>query len=275
MSATGSYDAHASHRNLQAEVDRLAAQARSGWGKEARTLSWFGLRDGMSLLELGSGPGFITEQLLALAPTSPITCLEVDRTFLTQAEGHLRGKADDRLQLVEGSVMDMPLESNQFDVAYARLLFQHLADPLGAAREIWRVLKPGGRLIINDVDDGLFGVFQPPIPEFAVVLEAFGQAQAARGGNRQIGRGLAPLLRAAGFSNIDLEALVSHSDSIGVESFLQHIDPDRLISLVKRGLLSEHDFERYRVALTAFKAAPEAYTLWLTLIICGEKPLGS
>ena len=48
----------------EAEVKRLASQARGGWGKEARTLSWFGLQDGMSVLELGSGPGFITEQLL-------------------------------------------------------------------------------------------------------------------------------------------------------------------------------------------------------------------
>jgi ubiquinone/menaquinone biosynthesis C-methylase UbiE len=272
MSATGSYDARASHRTLQAEVDRLAAQAQSGWGKEARTLSWFGLRDGLSILELGSGPGFITEQLLDLAPTSPITCLEVDRAFLTQAEGHLQGKADDRLRFVEGSVMDMPLESDQFDVAYARLLFQHLPDPLGAAREIWRVLKPGGRLIIYDVDDDLFGVFQPPIPEFAVVLEAFGQAQVARGGNRRIGRSLAPLLRDAGFCNLDLEALASHSDRIGVEAFLQHIDPDRLIALVNSGRLSEQDLERYRAALAAFRAAPDAYTLWLTLMVCGEKP---
>jgi len=76
MTASGSYDLQASHRDVTAEIQRLAAQARSGWDKESRTLSWFGLKDGMSVLELGSGPGFITEQLVALLPTSsPISNL--------------------------------------------------------------------------------------------------------------------------------------------------------------------------------------------------------
>ena len=43
MSASGSYNLPASHRDAQAEIERLAAQAHSGWNKESRTLSWFGL----------------------------------------------------------------------------------------------------------------------------------------------------------------------------------------------------------------------------------------
>lgn len=273
MSASGSYNLHAAHRNVQAEIQRLASQARSGWGKEARTLSWFGLQDGMSVLELGSGPGFITEQLLDLLPTSSITCVEIDHTLLTQAEQHLQDKAAGRVQFVEGSVTDMRLESNQFDFAYARLLFQHLPEPIGAAQEIWRVLKPGGKLAIYDIDDGLFGLFQPPIPEFAIVLEKFGQSQAARGGNRHIGRSLAHILKTVGFSNLDLEAIASHSDGVDIELFLQHIDPDRLQWLVTRDLLSEEDLAKYRVALKQFLASPDPYTLWLSLMICGEKPL--
>jgi SAM-dependent methyltransferase len=272
MTASGSYDMHASHRDANAEIQRLAAQARSGWDKESRMLSWFGLTDGMSVLELGSGPGFITEQLLALIPTSPITCLEIDRTLLNRAEQYLQHKANQRVQFVEGSVMDTRLESNLFDFAYARLLFQHLPDPIGAAKEIWRVLKPGGKLAIYDVDDELFGLFQPPIPEFAIVLEKFGQAQAARGGNRRIGRSLSRILKASGFCNLDLEAVATHSDTIGVEPFLRNIDPDRMLSLVKLGLITEQDLERFRVALTKFSASPEAYTLWLSLMMCGEKP---
>lgn len=272
MTASGSYDLHASHRDASAEIQRLAAQARSGWEKEARILSWFGLDDGMSILELGSGPGFITEQLLALLPTSPVTCLEVDRTMLDQAEQYLGDKANQRVKFVEGSVVDTGLETNQFDFAYARLLFQHLSDPIAAAKEIWRVLKPGGKLVIYDIDDQLFGLFQPPIPEFASVLEAFGQSQANRGGNRHIGRNLWQILKAAGFRNADLEVIASHSADTGVEPFLAHIDPDRMRPLVTQGLLSEQDLERFRTALTTFSDSPDAYTIWLSLMICAEKP---
>jgi ubiquinone/menaquinone biosynthesis C-methylase UbiE len=272
MSPSESYQLPASHREAQAEIERLAAQAHSGWDKESRTLSWFGLKDGMSVLELGSGPGFLTEQLLALVPNSSITCVEIDRTLLDQAEQRLHHKASQRLRFVEGSVIDTHLDCDQFDLAYARLLFQHLRDPISAAKEARRVLKPGGKLVIYDIDDELFGLFEPELPEFAPVLEAFGQGQAARGGNRHIGRSLWRILTAAGFRTVELEVVGTHSAGTGVESFLRHIHPDRMLSLVKRGLLSEENLERFRDALTAWAALPDAYTLWLSLMICGEKP---
>lgn len=272
MAASGSYDLHNSHRDAATEIQRLAAQARSGWAKEARVLSWFGLQDGMSVLEVGSGPGFTTAQLLALLPASMITCVDVDRTLLDQAARHLQDKGAERVQLIEGSVMGMELAANQFDFVYARFLFQHLADPLGAAREIWRVLKPGGKLVIFDIDDGLFGLFAPPLTEFTPVLEAFGAAQTARGGNRLIGRSLPHLLKTANFTDIDVEAVASDSSTRGVADYLQHIHPDRMRPLVTAGLLTEEQLVHYSTALDTFLATPEAYTLWLSFVVCGEKP---
>jgi ubiquinone/menaquinone biosynthesis C-methylase UbiE len=273
MAASGSYDKHASHRDVDAEIERLAAQARHGWEKEARTLSWLGLRDGMSLLELGSGPGFITAQLLELLPTSTVTCLEIDPDLLARAERYLQDKGSQRVRFVAGSVMESGLEADQFDFAYARLLFQHLADPVGAAKEILRVLKPGGRLVVTDIDDGLFGLFEPPIDGLSTVVERFGQAQAARGGNRHIGRSLWGILEDAGFRSLDLEVVVNHSGSTGVEPFMRQLDPDRLLPLVRENLLSAEDLERFRASRTAFLAAPKPFALWVSLMICAEKPM--
>ena len=70
MSKSGSYTVTDPSRELDRELQRLGAQALFLWEKERRALAGYGLRDGMSLLELGSGPGFVTEQLLAWLPIS-------------------------------------------------------------------------------------------------------------------------------------------------------------------------------------------------------------
>jgi ubiquinone/menaquinone biosynthesis C-methylase UbiE len=272
MSTSGSYDPATKHRDLESEIQRLHTQAILSWRKEARTLAWFGLRDGMSVLELGSGPGFITEQLLTLVPTGSVTAVEVDPVLLQRAEQYLRGKADGRLHLVEGSVLDMRLPDNSYDFAVARFLFQHLPDPLAAAQEVLRVLKPGGKLVIIDADDALAEIMDPAIPALQRIVAKWSRTQATQGGDRHVGRRLWRILKDAGFHHLDLEAVVVHSDDVGMQQFLPQIDPDRLVPAVQAGVISERELRMARALHARFLASPGSLLLILLLIGCGEKP---
>src|SRR5205085_10656830 len=91
---------------LDREVERLRDQALIVWDKEARNLTWLGLRDGMSILELGSGPGFVTRQLLELVPGGSVTALEIDPVLIERAEQYLQGFDDGRWRIVKSSIMD-------------------------------------------------------------------------------------------------------------------------------------------------------------------------
>ncbi|MFC6584946.1 class I SAM-dependent methyltransferase [Sulfitobacter aestuariivivens] len=57
----------------------------------------------------------------------------------------------DRVQLIEGSVLDLPLEAGSMDAAYMIHVGMNVADKLGIAREAKRVLRPGGIFAIYDV----------------------------------------------------------------------------------------------------------------------------
>ena len=153
---TTPYKASEMNDNIEKEIERLRGQALWGWDKQSRNLSWFGLVDGMSILELGSGPGFVTEQLIALCPNGHITCVEIDPDLILPAEQYLQSKGlEGHYTIVQGDIMNMDLPDDTFDFAFARLVFQHLRDPRAALAEIRRVLKPGCKLVIDDIDIGL------------------------------------------------------------------------------------------------------------------------
>jgi ubiquinone/menaquinone biosynthesis C-methylase UbiE len=259
------------NRELNPQMKHLRFQALLGWHKEARNLTWFGLQDGMQILEIGSGPGFITRQLLELCPNSKVTALEVKPAMLELARQNLTPEQLMRTQFIQASVMDTCLPESSFDFALARMVFLHLPDPLGASRQVYRLLRPGGKLVVVDIDDGVYGILDPLITEFPAIMEKLAQAQASRGGDRYIGRRLWRILRAAGFVNLDLEVVAQHSDASGLEAFRPLLDLQRLESLRKSGLLDEGQVAKLQTAAESFWASPDAYVMMLFLMICGER----
>jgi len=273
MTAEGSYQASTYNLEFEGEIQRLKAQVILSWEKEARTLKWFGLADGMNVLEAGSGPGFFTEKLLELLPNSSVTAVEIDPVLHEKAVGYLHRKADGRVNHVQASVGDTGLPANSFDFAIARLLFLHLPDPVAAAREIFRILKPGGKLVIIDADGDLFWLTDPPL-SVETVKKKLNQVTALRGGKGYFGRHLCRLLKEVGFVSVDLEVAVSHSDIIGIEAFEPLLDSGPILQMVKQGLISESDIESYLVSRDEFLAAGDRrlmMSFWL--MACGEKNL--
>ncbi|MGF1487370.1 MAG: class I SAM-dependent methyltransferase [Prochloraceae cyanobacterium] len=270
MNNQGSYQVKVYHSSLEKEFDRLKRQCELTWEKEARNLSWFGVEDGMSVLELGSGTGVITEKLLNLLPHSQITALDHSQVMLDRAKKYLQNKNQDRVNFVEASISKSDLPDNSFDLAFARLVFQHLSDPITAAKEVRRVLKPGGKLIITDIDNQFFCLSSPPVSEAQFILDKLADYQSAKGGNRFISRQLWSILKMAGFKNIDLETIICHSGNWGVEELLLQFDSWALF-LHKQGLINVSEL---KITDTAKKKIYETTNPFIGLVwfmVYGEK----
>ncbi len=256
--------------SFEEEMERLKLQARMGWQQELRHLQWFGLQNGMRVLEVGSGPGFVTERLLESMPDSPITALEIDGKLLDYARTRLPNRPN--LEFVQASVMETGLPDDTYDFAIARLLFLHMHHPLEAAREVLRVLKPGGKLVIIDLDDGIFGAVHPDMEAMPSILRKVAASVAARGGNRMIGRSLPRLLTQAGFADIDMDAVIQHSDLHGIEGFRWQFDSRRFDGFRARGIITDEEFEQLSRASEQLSHSSDAYAMMVYVMACGVKP---
>ncbi|MHB8620431.1 MAG: methyltransferase domain-containing protein [Chloroflexota bacterium] len=216
----------------------------------------------------------MTELLLRGLPGSSVTAVELDQAMIDVAAGRLArmGGAVGRFAIARQSIMNTDLPDEAFDFALARYVFQHLAAPDMAVEEILRLLKPGGRLAIIDVDDRIGGMMDPPIDGLAAVVEGVRRAQAVRAGNRDLGRALWRMLEGNGFEELALDVVAAHSDELGLDVFLPQLHPDRFLPFVLPEGLTQADWQRYRDGYAAFVASPSPFVMVLILIVSGRKP---
>ncbi|MEO0471186.1 MAG: hypothetical protein AAF206_16275, partial [Bacteroidota bacterium] len=91
--------------------------------------------------------------------------------------------------------------------------------PEKALQSIYRVLRPGGTVHIMDVNDEWLSIY-PDLPAFQKLRELAIIHQAARGGNRLIGKALRNHLLDTGFTHPRLDIIKVDSDMIGIRSFI-------------------------------------------------------
>lgn len=238
MNNQSSYRIDSISSNREMEIKRLKSQVELFWDKEIKHYQEFGLKDGLEIVELGCGPGFVIEKLLERFPKSNITGIEIDAQLVEYARNYLNDQALTGFQITEGSIMDSGLPDHSFDFAISRLVLEHLPDPVNAAREVARILKPGGKAIFIDNDFEMHIMTFPQIPELQELYEAYCRSRYAEGGNPKIGRELPLILKQAGFTAIEFEIINAHSAVGGDAIFLQSEGVGIPSKLVRDGFLT-------------------------------------
>ena len=98
------------------------------------------------LLDLGCGTGALAERVLGVAPGAHLTCVDLSPRMAEAARARLAGRAE----VLLGDAERLPFHDAGFDAAWCNDSFHHYPDPEHAAFQAWRVLAPGGALVIGD-----------------------------------------------------------------------------------------------------------------------------
>jgi ubiquinone/menaquinone biosynthesis C-methylase UbiE len=155
---------------------------------------------GERLLDVGCGPGFYVAELLErVGPAGHVTGVDSSRAMLGVAEHRCRDHAN--VAFHAGDATALPVDDAGFDRAISVQVLEYVADTAAALAELFRALRPGGRLLVWDVDWTTVSWHAVDAARMERVLRAWDTHLA----HPALPRTLAARLAAAGFETVHAE----------------------------------------------------------------------
>ncbi len=110
------------------------------------------LHPGMTLLDVGCGPGTITCDLARRVAPGQVIGVDASAEVMPRHERPRPGPASPSLHFEVGDLFDLRFEDGTFDVVHAHQVLQHVGDPVAALAEMRRVCRRGGIVAVRDAD---------------------------------------------------------------------------------------------------------------------------
>lgn len=223
----------------EGEFKRLLTQATIGEDIEFAVLNSIGLRDGAKVLDLGSGPGVTSFLVAKRLPQATVIGVEPEDLLRKKAETLVADQGfAERCRFLKGTGDRIPLDDGMVDFSYARLLFQHLPNPLEVLGEMRRVTRQGGIVVVLDVDDRT-NIVHPAPAGLEDLENRIASAQSAAGGDRHVGRKLLGYMTEAGLQDIGIETIPISASALGREAFFSIVFSFKRQVLERAGKLDE------------------------------------
>ena len=162
------------------------------------------LRSGMSLLDVGCGPGTITADLAEAVAPGRVLAIDTGAAVIDQAR---RATSDAGVEVRVGDIYALDEPDGAFDVIHAHQTLQHVPDPVAALREMKRLAASGGLVAARDADYAGMTWF-PRVPALDDWMNLYQRVARSNRGEPDAGRRLLAWAHAAGFVEVEASASV-------------------------------------------------------------------
>ncbi|MEO1051775.1 MAG: methyltransferase domain-containing protein [Bacteroidota bacterium] len=209
------------HGYSQQEAKRLNDQATT----ISELLHWDSVwEEGSLILEAGCGVGSQTKIIAPNNPGCQFVSIDLSEKSLAKATEEVAQLDVQNVTFKQADVMELPFEDHHFDHVFVCFLLEHLSKPEDALLELKRVLKPGGSITVIEGDHGST-FFHPHSNTALKAVQAQITLQKQNGGDPNIGRALYPILREAGFEDVQVSPRPVYVDDAKPEmlnGFVKH-----------------------------------------------------
>ena len=218
-----------------------------------------GIHAGMTCLDVGCGGGDVSFDLAQrVGPNGRVVGIDLDEIKVGLARDEARSLQLANVEFHHSEITAFDT-TTEFDVVYARFLLTHLPHPAEAVARMQRWLRPGGVLVIEDID--FSGHFcHPESTAFRRYLELYVQAARRRGGDPHIGPRVPGLIHDAGFSAIRMH-IVQPAGLDGEVKLVNPLTMENIAhSVVVDGLASQAEVDQIVADLYEFAHSPRTVT---------------
>jgi len=206
----------------QALADRLESAYRTRDILRRRHLvrDALGASTGEQILDIGCGPGFYAKELLAeVGERGAIVGVDNSPQMLAVAAHRVEGHAN--VTFHEADATSLPVEDGSFDAALCVQVLEYVPDPDRALAEMHRAVRPGGRVVVWDVDWTTVSWHSTDAAAMERALHAWDEHLA----HPALPRTLAGRLRFAGFEDVAAEGHVFATTELVPDAYVGAIFP--------------------------------------------------
>lgn len=222
------------------------------------------IRPGLSVLDVGCGPGTITVDLARRVAPGHVVGLDASAEVIGKAHELAVLEGVTNVEFVVGDAYATGFDDDSFDIVHTHQTLHHVADPVAVLRELRRVAKPGGVVAAREVDYA-GTVLHPLTPGLELWASVYQLVHRSNGGEPDAGRRLRQWARAAGFAEVESSASVWCFASDGDRQWWGGMWQDRVLEsafaddALSRGFATQRQLQQISDAWRAWADDPDGW----------------